>query len=328
MMLGKNAWFQSRPWLDEDDVDIEGYVAKLDYDPGYDLLGALKAWHSDGVVIFRDVVDHAEIDALVGDVAHLRQKPEDYELSVEVRGRQLTLDQVSSEDLNSSGLKFNSIHTISPAAARLSLTRVSTDFLKHVFKDAPCLLQSLTFHKGSQQPIHIDYPYVRCQSPLSHLAASWIPLEDIHPDSGPLAYYPGSHRVQNSDFFDWGGGSIVLEADSTRNPEELSAYLYARMRECGIEPVTFCPRKGDVLIWHGNLSHEGTAIRAPDLSRMSYVTHYSSRTAYPPAHRYQTSDAAAALHHAHGGYVFRYPWLGELKQLPSTQIFNHKKDRA
>jgi ectoine hydroxylase-related dioxygenase (phytanoyl-CoA dioxygenase family) len=61
-------------------------------------------------------------------------------------------------------------------------------------------LQSLTFYKGSQQSIHVDYPYVRCQTQLAKLAASWIPLEDIHPESGPLVYYPGSHKTEISDF--------------------------------------------------------------------------------------------------------------------------------
>nr|WP_321984985.1 hypothetical protein [uncultured Lichenicoccus sp.] len=27
--------------------------------------------------------------------------------------------------------------------------------------------------------------------PLGYLAATWTAFEDIHPDSGPLVYYPG-----------------------------------------------------------------------------------------------------------------------------------------
>ncbi|MFK7883711.1 MAG: phytanoyl-CoA dioxygenase family protein [Phycisphaerales bacterium] len=79
-----------------------------------------------------------------------------------------------------------------PAAAHLSLSKAVTGFLTHIFQSPPCVLQSLLFHKGSQQPIHLDYPYVRTQTDLSRMAASWIPLEDVHEDSGPLAYYCGS----------------------------------------------------------------------------------------------------------------------------------------
>lgn len=31
--------------------------------------------------------------------------------------------------------------------------------------------------------------------PLGFLVAAWIAFEDIHPDSGPLVYYPGSHQL-------------------------------------------------------------------------------------------------------------------------------------
>ena len=70
----------------------------------------------------------------------------------------------------------------------------------------PVVMQSLTFQKGSEQPVQVDSPYVRCQAKLAHLAANWISLEHVSPQSGPLAYYPGSHRVEISGFFDWGVG--------------------------------------------------------------------------------------------------------------------------
>jgi hypothetical protein len=42
--------------------------------------------------------------------------------------------------------------------------------------------------------------------------------EDIQPESGPLVYYPGSHKTEISDFFDWGEGSILFEQTVSVSP--------------------------------------------------------------------------------------------------------------
>jgi ectoine hydroxylase-related dioxygenase (phytanoyl-CoA dioxygenase family) len=319
MVFDNNSWINNRLWLDLDNPDIAGYVARVGDEAGFDLRKALELWHSDGVVIFEQVVDKRMIDAFTSDVEYLRRHHRDFDVFVEQSGKQGHIHDLLDADLESPGLKFNNIHSVSFAAAYLSLTREVAIFLKHVFGGPACALQTLTFYKGSQQPIHIDYPYVRCQDPLTHLAASWIPLEDIQLDSGPLAYYPGSHRDRVSGFFDWGGGSIVLEPDSTREAMDLSRYLHQQMEQANIEPKVFCPRKGDVLIWHGNLSHEGTAIRDDSMTRKSYVTHYSSLAAYPRDHLKPSAPARGFIHRAHGGYVFEHPWHDGLRQLPSIK---------
>ena len=320
MIVTQQDWVRGVPWIDRPDADIDAYVAGLAEPPDFDLAADLHRWKRDGYVVFESVVDPALIDALESDIDHLRRHYRDFDLLVETSGVQKHLHDLTDEELNSPGLKFNSIHTISRAAAHLSLTPRVSRFLRHVFRDAPCAMQSLTFYKGSQQPIHVDYPYVRCQSPLAHLAASWIPLEDIHPDSGPLAYYPGSHDTALSGFFDWGDGSILLESDSLRAPMELSEYLVERMRLGGLQPKVFCPKKGDALIWHGNLSHEGTAIRDNALTRKSYVTHYTSLEAYPKAHLKPGAPETGWIARENGGFVFEYSWLNALNQLPSIRL--------
>lgn len=317
MIYDAKRWLQGRPWLDLDNPDIDGYLAKVSDEQDYDLRAALERWRDGGVVLFENAVDTSLIDALKSDIEYLRRHFLDFDLNVEVRGVQKHVRDLSPEELDYSGLKFNSIHTISRAAARLSLTRKVASFLGHVFGGPACALQSLTFYKGSQQSIHIDYPYVRCQDPVAHLAASWIPLEDIHPDAGPLAYYPGSHRAETSGFFDWGSGSVLLEPDSAQHPEQLSVYLAERMRQQNVEPQVYLPRKGDALVWHGNLSHEGTRIVNDSLTRKSYVTHYSSLAAYPKAHMKPGAPRSGLIAGENGGYVFEYSWQDGLKQLPS-----------
>lgn len=304
----------SRPWIDLDSPDVRSYLAGVSGDAGYDLERKLIEWHERGVVRFEKVVDVALIDALLDDVEYLRRHHRDFELVAENRGVQKPIVEFTEEELDSSGIKFDSIHAISRAACRLSLSKAVMIFLQHVFQSPPCALQSLTFYRGSQQPAHIDYPYVRCQTRLAQLAASWIPLEDIHPDSGPLAYYPGSHHPDVSGYFDWGGGSIVMEPDSKRTPMEFAEYLWGRVRETHTPPEVFLPRKGDALIWHGNLIHEGTAIKNVKLTRKSYVTHYTGLDSYPLAHK--RPDALGVAEN--GGYAFDYPWLNPNRaKLPS-----------
>lgn len=315
-IISSQDWIKSRPWLDMESADVKKYVSIQSRGVDYDLERKLTEWKERGLVIFENAVNTDHIEALKNDIDYLREHHEGFELVAEIRGVQKSISEFTREELNSDGFKFNSIHSISKAAAHLSLTKAVMSFLRHVFESPAVALQSLTFYKGSQQPAHVDYPYVRCQNRLAHLAASWIPLEDIHADSGPLIYYPGSHNLAISGFFDWGKGSIVYEPDSVRNPAEFSNYLEQRIKESGIKPEVFLPKRGDVLIWHGNLIHQGSEIRDHSLTRKSYVTHYTSQDSYPSAHRRVDSKGLAE----NGGYVYDYPWLNENRSvLPSAQ---------
>jgi hypothetical protein len=58
----------------------------------------------------------------------------------------------------------------------------------------PKPFQTIAGHKGSQQGAHSDSIHMTTY-PLGYLTASWTAFEDIHPDCGPLEYYPGSHRL-------------------------------------------------------------------------------------------------------------------------------------
>jgi phytanoyl-CoA hydroxylase len=189
------------PWIDKADANIDSYMKKVSEKYGFDLKEKLVHWQDKGYVVFENVVDTKLIDALVNDIEYLKAHHKDFELFVEMKGDIKKISDYSKEELLFEGIKFNSIQTISKAAARLSLTKEVSTFLNHIFQSPAAVLQSLTFYKGSQQPAHIDYPYVRCQTKLPHMAASWIPLEDVDPTSGPLAYFPGSHKTV-SGFFD------------------------------------------------------------------------------------------------------------------------------
>jgi phytanoyl-CoA hydroxylase len=319
-VLTEQDWFDDRPWIDEESARPEEVLEGVPARERDELFHLLQTWQRDGLVIIERAADTELIDQLLSDIAHLVDQPQNFELTVERRAVTDSIRELSrSELLNDTGVKFNSIHSISLAAARLSLSSAITRFLSQVFLDPPVVLQSLTFLRGSEQPAHLDYPYVRCQTKISRLAASWIALEDVTAEAGPMAYYPGSHKVERFGFYDWGGGSILLEPESTRSTMEFAQHLYRRLGELGIERRSFTPRKGDVLIWHAALAHEGLRVQDPAASRRSYVTHYTSLRAYPRAHMKPDAFESGAFVSENSGYAFEYPWLTSEARLPSWE---------
>jgi ectoine hydroxylase-related dioxygenase (phytanoyl-CoA dioxygenase family) len=47
----------------------------------------------------------------------------------------------------------------------------------------------------------------------------------------------------------------------------------------GLKQSVFLPKKGDVLLWHGNLIHAGSPRKDLSLSRRAIVLHYFARGA-------------------------------------------------
>ena len=314
-------WFARRPWIDEPGASIDDYVNSL-ADPavGYDLKEKLEHWRDHGIVIFENAVSDETISGLLSDIEYLIDHAADFEISVDFGDCRphRPIKEVPQGDLRGrTSLKINNLHSISKAAVRCALNKYATSFLQHVFRDKPCLQQSLFFIKGSQQPIHLDYPYVKNQQHIANLAASWIALEDVHPDSGPLQYYCGSHMPEKMPFFDWGGGSITMGPDSTKDPREFGWYLQDEMQRLGIPPRTFLPKKGDMLIWHGYLAHAGSKIRDESLTRKSLVCHYTAKESYNPSYRFADADEEGRFYSENGGVFYHLPWTSDWKMLPS-----------
>ncbi len=134
--------------------------------------------------------------------------------------------------------------------------------------------QTITCHKGSQQGAHSDSIHMTTY-PIGYLSAAWIAFEDIHPDCGPLVYYPGSHRLPYVFSKDVG---ISQEDFKQRKYAEYHDKYEPRIREVitenGLEPHYFHAKKGDVLIWHANLIHGGSMRRDLSLSRKAVVCHF------------------------------------------------------
>jgi ectoine hydroxylase-related dioxygenase (phytanoyl-CoA dioxygenase family) len=110
------------------------------------------------------------------------------------------------------------------------------------------------------------------------LAGAWVALEDVHPDAGPLFYYPGSHHRVRKHLF--ANGTVLAEGDGP-HVRAFEEYLQNECESLGLDRVLFMPKKGDVLIWHSALVHGGSPRANLDLTRKSMVSHYSTAEAYP-----------------------------------------------
>lgn len=189
------------------------------------------------------------------------------------------------------GLKLNDLHRYFASARALAFSAPIIRFLDELFGSEPGLIQSLTFWKSSEQSLHQDFSFVHHHHRLGHLAAAWIPLEDILPDSGPLVYYKGSHLLTDQQFFDWGGGNVLAGRDcDDQMATNYGIYLEKLIQTQGWEPSVFLPRRGDLLIWHGALIHGGMPMRNPALTRRSYVCDYTIAAAHRAMAAYRVGE--------------------------------------
>ena len=134
--------------------------------------------------------------------------------------------------------------------------------------------QTITSHKGTEQGAASDSIHMTTRPP-GYLLAAWIACEDIHSDSGPLDYYPGSHRLP----YVLGRDVEISREDFAERQHEVYHERYEpRIRELigehHLERSEFLAGKGDVLIWHANLLHGAGVRRDLQLSRSSVVGHY------------------------------------------------------
>ncbi len=170
--------------------------------------------------------------------------------------------------------KINDLYLESQACRDLALDRDLCRILGKLIGGRPMIINSLTFTRGSQQPHHFDTYYM--PPPVQdRMVVSSICLEDQSEVTGPLSYYPGSHRIPPYRFSH--GGIHAVEAEMNA----ATAYIREQIDRLGLERKTFIGRAGDVFIWHGQLYHGGLPIKDQSRTRRTLVTHYWCATDVP-----------------------------------------------
>jgi len=203
--------------------------------------------HDDGYVVLRSVFD-AELLAAARDETSSLFRPE-------------------LGDGHRSAYRCQDAWVESAATRSIATAPPVIDLLADLYGRRPFPFQTLTFRTGSQQRAHSDTLHFN-SIPARFMGAAWVALEDIEPDSGPLFYYPGSHRLPELRSFEI--GSHPVEVDYPTYEDAIETMMAAN----GIEPVTLEATAGDVFIWSANLVHGGHPIADPTTTRWSQVTHY------------------------------------------------------
>ncbi len=231
-------------------------------------------WDANGYLVlpgFFSVARVGELNDLVDRSWGQRQQP-DNPLVIDVIGGPLDGRRMHFRDAPADArdhpYKLNDLYLEQSAVRDLVLDRELVRILRELVGGHDvAVCNSLNFERGSQQEYHFDTYYM--PGPCTDgLVVTSICLEDVHPDAGPLTYYPGSHEIPPYRF---SHGGIHAVGDEM---EAATAYAMGEVARRGLRAEQFCGRAGDVFIWHEQLYHGGRPINDLSRTRRSLVTHY------------------------------------------------------
>ncbi len=157
------------------------------------------------------------------------------------------------------GQRIEHLFKHSKATRGLWTDRRIIQIVSAIFDDVALPCQTLNFLHGSQQDVHQDTIHLT-PYPAGYMCGVWVALEDIHPDSGPLEVYPGSHRLPRL-YTSVTGMRKVRDNDWSEFSTIFTPHLKRMLAKARIEPVHYTPKRGSVLIWHENLAHGGSPRR-------------------------------------------------------------------
>jgi hypothetical protein len=177
------------------------------------------------------------------------------------------LDEAAAFTRSVPGERVQDAWLVNRAIRQLAASKSVMSFLDALYRRRSFPFQTLNFARGSRQATHSDAFHFNSR-PAGFMCGVWIALEDIHPDSGPLHYYPGSHRLP-----------VLTNADLAANHEKAGyeALIASVVQKEGLMQETALIRRGQAFIWAANLLHGGTPILDPARTRLSQVTHYYFR---------------------------------------------------
>mmetsp|Transcript_25983 Transcript_25983/g.56171 ORF Transcript_25983/g.56171 Transcript_25983/m.56171 type:complete len:357 (+) Transcript_25983:137-1207(+) len=155
------------------------------------------------------------------------------------------------------------------------------EFLSYLHDRKAFPFQTLNFPVGTQQTTHSDVVHFDTLPTRGLMTAAWVALEDIHPNSGPLRWYPGSHKMGIWDYDELSirGKFLNLVDLSAKYDSDVVYEFYEREVQATIDrlqlpSVVAVLKRGETFMWAHNLLHVGSAVNDNTKSRISQVTHY------------------------------------------------------
>jgi phytanoyl-CoA hydroxylase len=231
----------------------------------------LAFWEANGYVVLPELFSKEETAAVKKLVETVfKNKVGNFKTVIDIyinRGYRRVHLNDCPDDAELETFKLNDLFLEHDLIRQVALNPTLTKYLREFLHGDPMLCNSLNFNYSSQQDFHTDSLYMTPPKDLN-LAAAWIALEDCHPDSGPLEYYPGSNLIPPYLFSNGAMSSIQEEM------EQYIDYMHNEIAKRNLKVEQFLPKEGDCLIWHSQLFHAGGKINNPQLTRKSLVAHY------------------------------------------------------
>lgn len=225
-------------------------------------------WVEYGYIIIPNAVDDNVIDQTNADLDAIWSEEDSAVWIEHWENSKYNIEPIRSE-IKDKNHKLLDLYVHSKFTRDAMFSEKISRFLSLIFDGPSMAFQSLTFIRGSQQPIHQDTAYVVLEAPME-FAASWIALENIHAESGPLEYFSGSHKMEEYIF---SGGRKSLQPGDQKAKYFLES-IQIQAKEMGLKKERLTINKGDALIWAADLAHGGSKIENKNLTRRSHVTHY------------------------------------------------------
>lgn len=169
------------------------------------------------------------------------------------------------------GVRFPNAWQYDENVRRIACNQEVLALLARLYGRRAWPFQTLNFPFGTEQHFHSDAIHFS-SIPERFMCGVWAALEDIDENSGPLEYYPGSHKwpIYTGEHL----GLCMSEAGRIPDQRLFEPLWKALVEQSGIKPTYFMPKKGQALIWAANLLHGGSTRRHGHGTRWSQVTHY------------------------------------------------------
>jgi Phytanoyl-CoA dioxygenase (PhyH) len=250
------------PWLDRPDSleHVDALLRKGSLTPQEAVY--CRKWAQDGYIVIPGMFSAAQLDGAWAD----------YETAIANGAVSAQPDYGVHADNKSPGRVLNP-HFKIEAFRQLLDSPHSQNIVSLLLGAAALPFQTIAGHIGSQQKAHSDSIHMTTY-PQGYLVANWIAFEDIADDSGPLEFYPGSHKLPYIYTKDCGIGVEEGRSGYGAYQAKYEPAVQKRLQEASLQPEYFRARKGDVLFWHANLLHGGSTIRNLRSTRKALVCHY------------------------------------------------------
>lgn len=227
-----------------------------------------EAWERDGFLVLEGFCDDREVEAVRTAYRRAWEEPRSSVVVDDVlTGRRCRIGDLSDAQMGTPFFKVSDLYLEFEEVRQVVLGERLSSIVADLLADAPVLCNTLNLLRSSQQEDHVDSIFMTPRTPHK-LVASWIALEDAHPDAGQLRYYPGSHRIP---LFRFSNGTLHVERSQM---DEWEAHYREHVERMRLEQRTFAARRGDVFIWHADLLHGGSKVADPERTRDSIVSHY------------------------------------------------------